>query len=198
MQCLAELCQLAVGKVTERPARDRAELERPDPRSDQLENRVAHFVEHLADNPVAPLVDDDPNDRAILGVTDWPDHLRRCPLAIDDDPASQPVEGLWRRVAVQQRLVLLVDPVARMHDAVGDLAVVGQQQQAFGLPVQPADRDDPLVDGNEVHNGVAAALVGGCRDVATRLVEQNVPPANDRDELPVDFDLLGARVDLRA
>jgi hypothetical protein len=195
VQRLAECLQLAVGQIAERPARNRAELERANPRPDQLGDRVADLVKHLADDPVAALVDDDADDRAVLGVANRADHLWNGALAVDRDAPAEPVEHLRRRIAVEQRLVLLVDPVAGMHDTVGNFAVVRQQEQAFSLPVEPADRHDTLVDRHEVHDGVAAAFVGRRRNVAAGLVEQDVAPSDGRDQLAIDFDLLGGGID---
>jgi len=126
MDRLAERLQFAVGQVTECTAWDRAELQRTNACSDQLDDRVADLVEHLADDPVATFVDDDSDDRAAFGIADRADHLRDGALAVDCNASSEPVEHLRRRVAVEQCFVLLVDPVARVHDTVGDLAIVGQ------------------------------------------------------------------------
>lgn len=143
-------------------------------------------------------MDDDADDRAVFCVADWSDHLWSGALAVDRDAPAEPIEDFRRRVAVEQRLILLVDPIAGMHDTVGDFAVVRQQQQAFGLPVEPADRHDALVDRHEVHDGVAASLVRCRRDVAAGLVEQNIAPADGRDQLAVDLDLLGGGIDFAA
>ena len=159
MERLAQGPQLAVSQVAKGSARDRPKLQRAYSRPNELEDRVANLLKHPPHDPIAPLVDDDPNDRAVLGIADRPDHLRRRPLAVDRDAAPQPIEHRRRRIAVQQRLVLLVDLEARMHDAMGNLAVVGQQQQPLRLAVESANRHDPFADWNEVHDGIAAALV---------------------------------------
>lgn len=197
-QRLTQRIQLPVGEIAEGAAWDRAKLERTDPRADQFQHRVANLIEHLADNPVAPLVNDDPDDRAVLGVADRPDHLRRRALAVDRDAAPEPIEHLRRRIAVQQSFVLLVDPIAWVHDAVRHLAIVRQQQETLGLPVEPANRHDAFIDRHEIHDRVAAALVGCRGDIATGLVEEDVAPPDVRDQLAIDLDLLGGGIDLAA
>jgi len=143
-------------------------------------------------------MDDNPDDRAVLGVADRTDHLGDRALTVDDDATAEAVEDFRRWIAVQECLVLLLDPKAGVHDTMGDLAIVCQQQQPLGLAIEPSDWHDALVDRHEVHDGVAAALVGGGRDVATRLVEQNVASSNCRDQLTVDLDLLCVGVNLAA
>ena len=51
--------------------------------------------------------------------------------------------------------VLLVDAVAGVGDAVGQLAVVGQQQQALGVGVEPTDREHPRLGRHELDDGRA-------------------------------------------
>ncbi len=140
-------------------------------------------------------MDDDPDDGAVLDVLDRPDDLRLRALAIDDDPAPEPIQHRGRRVAVEQRLVLLVDLVARMHDAVGDKPIVRQQQQPLGLAVKPPDRHDALAHLDEIHHGVATSLVRHRRDVTLGLVEHDITQALAGDDLPVNLDLLARWVD---
>ncbi len=190
MECLTKRLQFAIGEVAEGSARNRSQLKRSDSRPNQFDDRIADLIEHLADDSVAPFVDHDTNDRSIFCIANRTDHFRQSALAVDGDSASKAVKDLRWGVTVEECFVLLVDPVAWMHDAVGDLAIVRQQQQSLGLAIETAYRNDTLVDGHEVHDGVSAALVRHRRDVTTRLVEQNVASAHSRDQLAVDFDLL--------
>lgn len=198
MDRLAQRLEFPIGQVSPGPAWDRAKLQWPDSRADEAHDRVSNFLEHTADNAVAPFVDDDADDGTVLGVAHRPDDRWSRPLPIDVDALAELLEHRCRRVSVEQRLVLLLDLEARMHDAVRDLAIVRQQQQPLGLAVEPANWDDALVDWHEIHDGVASALVVGRRDVSARFVEQDVAAARVRDEHPVDLDLLPFGVDLSA
>ena len=55
--------------------------------------------------------------------------------------------------------VLLLDTVARVGEPVGQLAVVGQQQQPFGVDVEAPDREDPRLGGHELHHGPPALRI---------------------------------------
>ena len=67
----------------------------------------------------------------------------------------------------------LRDLVARVREAVGEVAVVGQQDQAGGVGVEAADRVEPRAGRvDELDDGRAAVGVLGGRDDAARLVDQ--------------------------
>jgi hypothetical protein len=78
-----------------------------------------------------------------------------------------------------------------MGEPVGQLAVVGQQNQALAVRVQPPDRVNPLVDRDEIAHGAAffLALGAGRADHAHRLVEHDVDqlaPGGRLEQLAVD------------
>lgn len=198
MERFAESLQLTVGEIPKRSSRNCAQLQRSNSSANEFDDGIADLVKHLADDAVSTFVDHDPNNGAIFGVADWSDHFRQRPLAIDHNATPEAIENFRRWVTIQECFVLLVDSVARMHNAIGDFTIVRQQQEPLGLPVESSDRYDALIDRYEIHDGVSAAFVGGGRDVAARLVEQNVSTADGRDQLPVDLNLLRAGIDLAA
>jgi hypothetical protein len=89
---------------------------------------MADFFHHLAHLVLATLVYDDaqPGARAFLAQNR---HLGRTGATTGDQEAAttQPVERGWWRFAVNKGVILLVQPVARMHDPVSQFAIVGQQ-----------------------------------------------------------------------
>ena len=50
---------------------------------------------------------------------------------------------LGGRRAVHLREVLLLHPVARMHQPVRELAVVREQEEPFAVAIEPADGEHP-------------------------------------------------------
>ena len=87
--------------------------------------------------------------------------------------------------------VLLLDAEARVGEPVGQLAVVGQQQQALRVGVEPADGEHPRLGRHEVDDGGPAMGVLGRRDDAGGLVEQVVDEAGaHRDDVAVDLDVV--------
>lgn len=142
-------------------------------------------------------MNDDTDNQSIFGVTHRTHHRRLRLLAVYGNAAAQPFQRLRRRKAVEQRLILLVNFKAWVHDTMRDLTVVREQQQPFGQPVQPTNRHHAPLDAHEIHHRVATTLVVHRRDVAPWLVQQYVSSALIRDQVAVNLDLLRVGVNLR-
>src|SRR5439155_15057921 len=78
---------------------------------------------------------------------------------LERDPALKACERLVGEVALDPGVVLAPVAVARMQHALGPGAVVGEQQQTFGVRVEPADRKEPLASADVIDDRAAAALV---------------------------------------
>ena len=100
---------------------------------------VADRLDHPPDLAVAAFAQDDLDlaspSRRHLG-------RRRRPV-LELDPAPQPLEVAVAERRPQPRPVGLGDPVAGVGEPVGELAVVGQQQQPGRVGVEAADRVEP-------------------------------------------------------
>ena len=77
--------------------------------------------------------------------------------------------------AIQRDLVLFVDLVARMSENEREIAVVGQDEQALALAVEPADMKNAGPFGRKaLVDRFSAVFIAGRDDVATRLVQEHV------------------------
>ncbi len=91
--------------------------------------------------------------------------------------------------SADDRAVGLVDLEARVREPVGQLAVVGEQDQPGGVDVEPADRVQALGLGHQRDDGRTPLRVARGRDDAGRLVERVHDPLVDgRDRPAVDRD----------
>ncbi len=114
---------------------------------DGMRDRVAHLA-HLT---IAALANHDLEQRLrapdATASTRSTLHLgrKRAP-AFERDAAAQPLEIPLVGHALDQRLVRALQLVARMRHALGELAVVGEDDQALGLEVEPPDRIEVPVD----------------------------------------------------
>jgi hypothetical protein len=80
------------------------------------------------------------------------------------------------------------------------VAIVGEQHQAFGVDVEPSDRVQPMRSIHQVDHGRSPlGVMRGAHD-AYRLVERNVVVRGlaARQRSSVDFDAIATRVDLCA
>ena len=68
------------------------------------------------------------------------------PAAVDHDASPKPREIVLVGHAEHARLVDPLDAVARMRQPGRQVAVVGQEQETFGVEVEPADGIDVLAD----------------------------------------------------
>src|SRR5574343_390996 len=108
--------------------------------ADQATDGQADRVEELADLAVAAFGDDHavpvvhPLAAAVLH------RLEGGGLAFDLDTGEQALAGLLLEAAQHAHGVLALDAEARVHQLVGQVTRGGEQQQAFGVDVQTADR----------------------------------------------------------
>ena len=170
MQRFAQLIELAVGEVTPSATRDAGEVQRADTRAHEPEHRVADLVEHAAHDAVTALVDHHAHDRTLVGVANWPHDIGFGALIVHHNTAPQLLERRGGRVAIEQRFILLVELKPRVHDPVGDLAVVGEQQQPFCRAVETTNRDHAIRGVDQVHDGQPVTLVRRGRDIARGFV----------------------------
>jgi len=115
--------------------------------------------------------------------------------AVDADAAAQGVEPVLRDLAVGADLVAPQPPGLGMGNGAREPAVVGEEQQALGVDVEPADGDDPRqLLRQAVEHRRAALRVARRRDEAARLVEEPQAGALLGGEgLAVDGDPVGRR-----
>ena len=108
--------------------------------ADQPADRMPHGFKQAPHFAVSAFGDDHPVPVVDTFAATVFDALERGPLTIDIHAFEK--TGLGRRFQHAQRAhrVLTLDAEARVHQLVGQLAGVGEQQQAFGVDVQPADR----------------------------------------------------------
>ncbi len=162
-----------------------AETERAEGDPLERDDAVADVLEHAADLAVAPLVDPDLEQARLDEVG-----ARRSGAAVVElDAVAQRAErALGRALRVDLGAVDLLDLVARVGQALGERAVVGQQDQARAVGVEPADRVEAAVGVDEPDDGRAAVGVLGGRDDAGRLVEQEGLALLRGDGAAVDLD----------
>jgi hypothetical protein len=98
--------------------------------------------------------------------------------------------------AVDLGEVLLVDAVARMREALREVAVVRQQQEPLGVRVEPADREHPRLGRDDLDDCRSSVRIARGRDDSARLVQQVVhEPGLHADRDAVDLHSVDVGVD---
>jgi uncharacterized protein with GYD domain len=112
----------------------------------------------------------------------------RGAAVLEVDPSAEPRERIVRRPAFDLCLVHLLDAVARMGEAVCQVAVVGEEQGAGRVGVEAADRHDPRRVVDELDDGAAALRVAGRRDRCSGLVQEDVGERLPFERASVELD----------
>jgi hypothetical protein len=121
-------------------------------------------------------------------------------LAVGEpDPFDQLAHYLAAGDSRHQGPVRLLDPVPRVGQAVGQLAVVGQDHEAGAVLIEPSDRVDALGDlRQQVDHPRPAGGVTVGRDVTLRLVHGIVNQPLLEDVLAIHGDCCLGGIDARA
>lgn len=152
----------------------------PEARSLQLQRRVAYRGQHQSYLALLPLVYGHAQP-GVLAVAPRLLYLRGgCLLPFNFHAIPQPLNLGMGQSPARQGAVFLVDAKTRVGESKCQVAIVGKQQQAGGIDVQPADRVDPYAALTQVcraehveHSWPAVSIARGCHD-ALGFVEGNV------------------------
>src|SRR5262245_24835015 len=100
---------------------------------------MADVVEHLSDLLIAAFVERDFIPRVRLALFHQPYHSWRGSFAINRHAAFERPDLMLARLSLHLDFINLRRPL-RAGDEVSEIAVVGEQQQPFGVEIQPPDR----------------------------------------------------------
>lgn len=142
----------------------------------QPQHRIPDALEDPPDDAVPPLVDHDPVDGPFRLSAERLESANLYRSAIHRYAAPERLLDFRRRKAVDEDLVFFLEFIAWVRDAVDEIAIVRQQQEAGRIAIQSPDRNDAFRHLNQIEHRLAPVLVRRSRDVAHRLVEDNVPP----------------------
>ena len=154
------------------------EQNRTETDSDQLFDRMADGVTHLSDFVVASLAQGDFDPGLALAAADGAEIGRSAQAAVSQTHAVFQFGQHARPTrAGQLGMVGPGDLIARMQQAGGQLAVIGQQQQPGRVIVEPTDRKDALADlAEQLTDRWSPFRVGQGADHTGRFVEQKIQP----------------------
>jgi hypothetical protein len=165
----------------------------------QPQHLVVELGEHPANLAVLPLAEHDPQPRPVALRLDAADALGLDLAVRQPDAVEQLLEVVRGRLAGDEYQVGLLDLVPRVHQGVGEFAVVGHQQHPLARLVEAADGVDALLDVRDQvgREGPSGGVVVGA-EVAGRLVNHPVDGLLGPHRLVVHRDLLQDGIDLRA
>jgi len=131
---------------------------------------MTHGLTHPPHLTVAALVDSDSQETAFYGRDlGWSGHA-----VLQFDARPQPGKGSAVDPTFDVSEVFLLDAETGVGEAMGKIAVVGQQEEALGVGVKAPYRKDAGILWNEVDYGSAALWIFGRGNYVNGLVERVV------------------------
>jgi len=140
----------------------------------QTVNRMSQILEDVPDQVVASLHDRDQDPRVLLVGRFLRVQLQDpgAPSVHHQPLLKDPRSGLFVQNTLDLGQVGLGDMIAGSQDSLGQIAVIGQKQEPFRVPVQTADRVYPFREATQEipHTGASLRVLQGGDDTR-RLVE---------------------------
>ena len=150
------------------PGGEVAQAQRAEGHAAQVDHAVADRLAHPPYLALAALV-----DRQLELVRAEQAHVgRRGAAVLELDALAQRAQGALARAPLDPRPIGPRHLEARMGERVGEVAVVGEQDQARAVGVQAADRVQALARRDEVDHGAPPVRVGRRGHHAGRLVQR--------------------------
>lgn len=191
-----QLDEFTRGQISPRTRRNAPHPQWAKPHPPEVDHGNTDSVHHLPNDMIEAFMQHDLDDDAFAGLPHQASFVRNDLTLLDHDAISEPGQLEVSRPAIGDDVILLRELVARVHHAIGDVAMVGQQQQPLRLAVQTTDRIDPLGNIDEIHHGPALPLVLDGRNEPAGLVEHDEAWALTTQDLAIDPNLVDRGVDL--
>ncbi|MEJ7597143.1 MAG: hypothetical protein WKG01_04465 [Kofleriaceae bacterium] len=189
---LVELARIADPQIVKRQVRERDAL--------QLVDLRAQRFDHAVNLTMLALVDRDREPR-VLALSGELLHLgrHRHRAVVERHAVAQRLDVRGADLTANLDVIRFWHVVRRREQTRRELTIVGQQQHALGVEVEPPDRLHRHRQVRQVvHHDRAVTIVGHCRDARLGLVEEHVERVERHDRLAVDLDLILVRIDLGA
>ena len=155
------------GKTTQRQLRKTNAPERRDLTTDGSK--------HTAHLPIAPLMDDRFNHGAPLLRAQNAQTRGSRPAVRKEDPTTQLHQSLRSDFANDLRMIDLRDLIARMKQPLCQRAIIRDEEQPLRIGIEPTHGIEPRREiGQEIEHGLAPPIIPRRREIATRLVEENI------------------------
>lgn len=153
----------------------------------ELFHLVPQLVKHASDLPVDSLA----QDNAYVGHPDRLHFLHSGALSVEHHPGHQ--FRRERRIprSIECHFVFFFDFVARVRQALRQIAVVREDEKSFCLRVEPANIEQAReLRRQEIENRVARIGIGARGNEAGRFVQDDVELALAVHQLAPDFDVI--------
>ncbi len=125
---MQQLAKFSRGEIAPSADRHTLDADRADANPAEPVDRDAHVLHQATDNMVEALVDNDLEDVPLPGLAQNSELGRDNLLAIDLETVADTLHCDIRRASAGQNLILLRQLIPGMHDPVGDITVVCEEE----------------------------------------------------------------------
>ena len=161
-----------------------------DPDANELLHLKPQLVKHAPNLPVDALTEDNSHP----GHSDRLHLLHPRAFAVQHDAGQELRRERRFPRAIERDFVFLFDLVARMGQALREIAVVGQDEEAFRLRVEPADIEKTgKLRRQEVENRIPCVRIDPGGNEAGRFVQDDVEMAFAADQLSANLHVIAFR-----
>jgi len=172
-----------------------AEGEGADASPAEGEDGVADSFQHSANHALAAGMHRKFNQRAVLAAAQEAHPRGAGGPIIQHYALFELVESGPRWAAFHFGLVYLIHVVPGMGEAIGEFAVVGDEQQSLGIGIEAAGRVEALSEfAQQFEDRLAAAMIGHCGEGTARLVQEEIASGLELDGASIQLDPRPLRV----
>jgi hypothetical protein len=107
--------------------------------SDANADKPFHFIPYVVKHPANLAIDALSQNDSQSDQLDWMDSVQPRALTVEHDSLEKFRRESGIPGTIESDLVLLLDFVTGMGQALREVAVVGQEEKALGLGIEPAD-----------------------------------------------------------
>jgi len=196
-QQLQQFLHILLFQITTLPALEsRRQVHRAIAHAHQAADDQADRFEHAPDFAIAAFGQD--HVVPVVGPLPAPfgDQAEAGQAVLELNAGAQTLEHFRSRLAEHAHRVFALDFVARMHHAIGEVAVVGKQQEAAGIEIEAADGDPaPALQPRQFceHAGAPVGVVAGDYFAFRFVIDQHSRQAQlelELHQLAIDADLV--------
>src|SRR6266550_1750169 len=109
-------------------------------------------------------------------------------LTVEKNSTQQFRSKSWIPLPIQRHFILLLDLIPRMGEPLGEIAIVGEKNEAFGLRVKTANVEEPgKCFGQKIEDGIAGVHILSRRDETRRLMQQDGEQWFGMNKLAIHF-----------
>ncbi|CAN5349439.1 hypothetical protein BH09CHL1_BH09CHL1_09660 [soil metagenome] len=186
MYCLEEGLLFTCGKIAPESKWNSRDHQWSYANPRQPVNDYVRCIHHPADDVIHPFMKRNREEYPIAGFAEDAEFIWRYPASIDLHSTANALERFGGGHGRGENVIFLFESKFRMHHAVGEFAVIREQQQTFGVAIEPTDRIETLRSLHKFHHGLAIAIVAGGGNEPAWFVEHDVAAALRTHHFTID------------